>query len=138
MKENLKKYRISFYWLEAAGPRSYEEVLAHDVGSAILKLKEKHNGSLLDIDDVELLEDKKSIGSDQPIFYQIPPDMWIKRTEHLPGVAHEMFKPSDEKYLVTDGYTIWIDNRHPDWWGRDTRHIITHWMPLPELPDREL
>ena len=125
-----QKYRISFHVLEAAGPPLNIEVLARNKHHAISIIKEEY-GSLLKIHDIECLDFDRV----EPCGENIPQRGWVRRSERLPDVGYKDYKPSDECYLVTDGHTIWIDNRHPAWWGRDTRHIITHWMPLPELPN---
>ena len=64
---------------------------------------------------------------------------WIDIMDRLPDVGN--CKPPELAWLVTDGKRISLETMHPSYWngsfGPDDMHdgpIVTHWMPLPELP----
>jgi hypothetical protein len=56
---------------------------------------------------------------------------WVPASHWLPAGSHEV--------LVTDMECIWMGQWDGDVWrdldGREFDSVITHWMPLPELPD---
>lgn len=62
-----------------------------------------------------------------------PPNEWISVEERLPE--------KDGSYLVHSGksntvYAAHFGKRDGRWSGKSKNLFITHWMPMPELPER--
>ena len=62
-----------------------------------------------------------------------PPNEWISVEEKLPE--------KDGSYLVHSGksntvYAAHFGKRDGRWSGKSKNLFITHWMPMPELPER--
>lgn len=64
---------------------------------------------------------------------------WTAVTTRIPKP-----KLASPGYIVTDGRSIWVEEQHPSWWNTKDRRgkeyhgpVVTHWMPLPQMPMRK-
>ena len=72
---------------------------------------------------------------------------WIPVTERLPPYNHDVlvYRPNMAMKIIVDSYNGYYGEDDGEWYegwvkyGKDIHNnpIITHWMPLPELPKGE-
>lgn len=91
--------------------------------------------------DAEMLKEELSEAiKDAPLYIQATVDQYIDeaptRNSTNEWVSVEDRLPEGEKCVITDGMLVAIDSGKGAR-RRALRGFITHWMPLPGLPERE-
>ena len=92
------------------------------------------------LDTAIVRQDKVALNLLEQVLYDIqhvptltPPNEWVSVEEKLPE--------KDGSYLVHSGksntvYAAHFGKRDGRWSGKSKNLFITHWMPMPELPER--
>ena len=65
-------------------------------------------------------------------------DDWIRVSERMPPEEHVLVVVERRGYRILDRNMAWWDEDRQEWHTRAGMRLhgkVTHWMPLPELPE---